>query len=146
MAGRTLVPLHMNRWIQEGPYSTILRLLCSPKERELRLGPIVCLSVCLCLSDCLFVRHNFHVFHRNCLLDWDDIFTFGTSPHENVLMIIMTSSVTWYGSYVGKTEKKFDLCISETAPKKKLKLGTKQVLMGNECFFYDFIGAFVMTS
>ena len=30
-----------------------------------------------------------------------------------------------------KNGKNFDLCISETAPREKLKLGTQQVLMGN---------------
>jgi len=36
--------------------------------------------------------------------------------------------------------------ISETAPKKKLKLGTWQVLLMGNVIFYDIIGAFIMTS
>ena len=53
----------------------------------------------------------------------------------------------WCGCHVGKTEKLWT-SISETAPRKKLKFGTKQVpLMGNEIYiFHDIIGALVMTS
>ena len=41
--------------------------------------------------------------------------------------------------------KTLDLSISDTAPRKKLKLGTLQVLMENEIEFFV-IGALVMTS
>ena len=52
----------------------------------------------------------------------------------------------WCGSHVGKTNT-LDLCVSETTPRKTLKLGTRQVLlMGNKCDFYGVIGFFVMTS
>ena len=64
-------------------------------------------------------------------------------------MKIIKSSVTWCGSHVGKKGKTFDLVMCETAPGKKIKLGTCQILpMGNEFDFVfdDIIGGLMMMS
>ena len=49
-------------------------LLPSPEERVLHLGLFVCLSVCLSAQ-------NFRIFLRNCLLNWDEIFTIDATTH-----------------------------------------------------------------
>ena len=96
-----------------------------------------------------FSTQNFSVFLHNWLSDRENIFNTGETPfveccieHYDVI-----SHVGWQPCW--KTEKLWSsVCISETAPRKKFKLGTEQVLLfGNEgdflwchkCLHYDVI-------
>ena len=101
-------------------------------------------SVCLSLS-----TQNFRVFLRSRLSDWDEIFTIGATTHAECFNdnYDVIGHVVWHPYW--KNGKTLDLCISDTAPRKKLKLSTWQViLMGNKCDFFkfDIIGTFVMMS
>ena len=77
----------------------------------------VCLSVCLSAQ-------NFCVFLHKCLLDWDKFFAIGASTHVecfNDNYVVIGHVVLQPYWKIGKT---LDRCISETAPRKKLKLDT----------------------
>ena len=86
----------------------------------------VCLSVFwlfVCLSVCLSAQ-NFRAFLHNFLLDCDGIFSIGVTTHvecsndEYDIICHMVLQPYW------KNRKKFDRFISETTPRKKLKLDT----------------------
>ena len=96
----------MKQWLTSGcvPPLPFPPLLPSPKdsERVLHLGSFVCLSVC--------PHRTFVVFFSATTSQIETKF----SPlvrllMQNVLMIITTSSVTWCGSHIGKTEKTLNL-------------------------------------
>ena len=105
----------------------------------------------VCLFVCLFAQ-NFCVFPCNHLSDRDKIFNIAANTHvecfnDNYDVI---GHLVWQPCW--KNRKNLDLCISETAPKKKLKLGKWQVpLPWNKCDFwrchrclpYDVIIAYV---
>ena len=81
-----------------------------------------CIWVCLfvCLSVCLFVRTELLCFSPQPLVGLRQFSPSVRLLVQNVLMIIITSWVTWCGSHIGKTEKNtLDLYISETVPRKK---------------------------
>ena len=100
---------------------------CCPRQRIDRVLHWVHLSVFVCLS-----ALNFSVFLRNCLSHWDKIFTMGATTHvecfsDNYDVIgHLLSQPCW------KNGKTLHLCISETTPRKKLKLCTWQVLLKEE--------------
>ena len=136
--------------------------LPSPEKRVLHLGPFVCLFVCLFVSVCLSIQ-NFHVFLCNCSLDWDEIFTIGATTRVECFQWSLWCYRSCGVAAILEKRKNFGpLHLWNHTKEKRKNFGplhlwnhTKEKFEAwhiastphGECdFFYDVIGALVMTS